>query len=412
MHVKALHTSDWHIGRNLYGRKFTEEHRAFLNWLAETLVSENIDILLIAGDIFDTSTPSNRSLELYYSFLCKVAESHCRHVVVTSGNHDSPSVLNAPREVLRFLDIHIVGSVSGDPEDEVLVLRDRNGKAEIIVCAVPFLRDRDIREAEAGESLEEKSKKLIHGITNHYRQIADLALQRRTAEREVPIVAMGHLFTKGAITTERDGIRDIYVGNLVHVAADSFPDCIDYLALGHLHVPQKVGGSEVKRYSGSPLPMGFGEAGQTKSVQIITFTGSPPEVTPLPIPPFLHLESIRGDLQGILARLETLIKTKENVIGEVIYEGDEIVADLQARLNEVVKGSNVLILRTMNTRVTRQMLKQEESCEMLSELSPYQVFDRCLDAHRIPAEQRPDLQLAFREAVISLERSTDEKDST
>jgi len=90
---------------------------------------------------FDASTPSNRAQELYYRFLCRVAASSCRHVVVVAGNHDSPSLLNAPKELLKALDVHVVGSASFSPEDEVLVLRNEQDAPELIVCAVPYLRD-------------------------------------------------------------------------------------------------------------------------------------------------------------------------------------------------------------------------------------------------------------------------------
>ncbi len=407
MPVKILHTSDWHIGRSLYGRKCTDEYRAFLDWLATTLQQENIDVLLVAGDIFDTGTPSSRSLELYYTFLRRVAESGCRHVVITGGNHDSPSVLNAPREVLRFLDIHIIGSITETPEDEVLVLRDRSGRTELIVCAVPFLRDRDIREVEAGESLEDKGRKLVAGITDHYRQVGALALQcRKEAQNEIPIVAMGHLFTRGAVTSGSDGVRDLYIGTLAHVAADAFPEYIDYLALGHLHVPQKVGDSETRRYSGSPLPMGFAEAGQTKSLLIVTFFGLSPAVTTLPVPRFLSLESIRGDLPGILKRLAELAADRVEILVEVIYEGDEVIADLQAELHRAVAGSGIQILRTVNNRILKKSLIRKDPSETLAELNPSQVFDRCLDAHRIPTEQRQELQRVFLEAVLAVAEDT------
>ena len=113
--MKILHTSDWHIGRTLYGRKRYEEFEAFLTWLAETIQKNEIDALLVAGDVFDTSAPSNRAQELYYRFLCRVAASSCRHVVVVAGNHDSPSFLNAPKELLKALDVHVVGSSTGIP---------------------------------------------------------------------------------------------------------------------------------------------------------------------------------------------------------------------------------------------------------------------------------------------------------
>ena len=126
--MKILHTSDWHLGRTLYGRRRYEEFAAFLEWLAQVIEGQGIEALLVAGDVFDTSTPGNRAQELYYRFLCRVAASCCRHVVVIAGNHDSPTFLAAPKELLRALDIHVVGMMSEHPEDEVLVLRDRDGR--------------------------------------------------------------------------------------------------------------------------------------------------------------------------------------------------------------------------------------------------------------------------------------------
>ena len=110
--MKTLHTSDWHLGRSLYGRKRYEEFSAFLDWLAQTIEDEKVDALLVAGDVFDTCTPSNRAQELYYRFLCRVAASYCRHVVVIAGNHDSPSFLNAPKELLRVLNVYVLGSMT------------------------------------------------------------------------------------------------------------------------------------------------------------------------------------------------------------------------------------------------------------------------------------------------------------
>jgi len=239
--MRVLHTSDWHIGRTLYGRKRYEEFEAFLTWLAETIQQNEIDALLVAGDVFDTSAPSNRAQELYYRFLCRVAASSCRHVVVVAGNHDSPSFLNAPKELLKALDVHVVGSSTESLEDEVLVLRNEQDAPELIVCAVPYLRDRDIRVAEAGESVEDKERKLIDGIRTHYAAVAALAEQKREELGvDIPIVGTGHLFTAGGQTVDGDGVRELYVGTLAHVTAGIFPANFDYLALGHLHVPQNV----------------------------------------------------------------------------------------------------------------------------------------------------------------------------
>jgi exonuclease SbcD len=403
--MKILHTSDWHIGRMLYGRKRYEEFDAFLNWMAETIVHEQIDVLLIAGDVFDTSTPSNRAQSLYYRFLCRVAASCCRHVVVIAGNHDSPSFLNAPKELLRALDVHVVGAMTELCEDEVLVLCSEKGAPELIVCATPYLRDRDIRLVEAGESLEDKERKLIEGIRGHYAEVVALAEQRREALGvSLPIVAMGHLFTAGGQTAEGDGVRELYVGSLAHVTAGIFPAAIDYLALGHLHVPQKVAGSEVMRYSGSPLPMGFGEAKQAKSVCVVEFADAGREavVRLVDVPVFQKLERVQGSWDEISARLVELAVVEPRAWLEVIYDGDQVIADLQERLNAAVINTEIEILRVKNKRIFDQVLNQIHDEETLDDLEVEDVFQRCLSLHQVAEEQRPELLRAYQETLASL----------
>ncbi|WP_456449566.1 exonuclease SbcCD subunit D C-terminal domain-containing protein [Hydrogenimonas sp.] len=401
--MKILHTSDWHIGRNLYGRKRYEEFEAFLTWMVETIQREEIDVLLIAGDIFDTSTPSNRAQELYYRFLCRVAASSCRHVVVTAGNHDSPSFLDAPKELLEALNVHVIGSVAENPEEEVLVLKGEDGSAELIVCAVPYLRDRDIRVAEAGESVEDKECKLIEGIRGHYAEVTALAEGKRAElGGEIPVVAMGHLFTAGGQTVEGDGVRELYVGSLAHVAANIFPDTLDYVALGHLHVPQKVGGFDTIRYSGSPLPMGFGEAMQEKSVCVVEFSGLDPDVRLIPVPVFQKLERIRGNWEEISARVLELKAVESRAWLEIVYEGEEVMGDLRERLDAIVADTDMEILRVKNSRIVERVMRKMHEEETLDDLDVNEVFERCLDAHDVPQEQRPELIGAYRETLISL----------
>lgn len=405
--MKILHTSDWHIGRALYGRKRYEEFGQFLDWLIGCIETEKAEALLVAGDVFDNGTPSNRALELYYSFLCRVAGAGCRHVVVTAGNHDSPSLLNAPREVLRFLDVHVVGSMAETMEDEVVVLNDINGKPELIVCAVPYLRDRDIRRAEAGETFEDKGRKLVDGIRDHYRQIGEAAVARRVQlGGDLPIVAMGHLFTSGCRTTEGDGVRELYVGTLGQVQADIFPDCFDYLALGHLHGAQRVGGSDVRRYSGAPLPMSFGEAAQPKVVLALTMDFGGITVQELPVPVFQRLATVRGDWKRITERIVELKRDNAPVWLEVVYEGEEVVGDLQERLRELVDGTVLEILRAKNMRLVERTMSRMATEETLDDLTVNDVFARCLAAHEVPQEQQAELVTAFHEAVAALHEDT------
>lgn len=412
--MKILHTSDWHIGRSLYGRKRYDEFEAFLAWLADTMEQEQVDALLVAGDVFDNSTPSNYAQALYYRFLCRIARSECRHVVVIAGNHDSPSFLNAPRELLQTLNVHIVGSISENSEDEVLVLNNKKGVPELIVCAIPYLRDRDIRVAETHESIEDKERKLLEGIRIHYHKVIAIAEKKRdqflvhmhdsmqAVKKTVPIVAMGHLFAAGGKTVEGDGVRELYVGSLAHVSAAIFSDSLDYVALGHLHVPQKVGGSEIMRYSGSPLPMGFGEAKQQKSVCLIEMSGLETTVKLIEIPVFQKLARIRGNWQEIEARIAELANGGSQVWLEVIYDGIDVIGDLRERLEAAISGTQIEILRVKNNRIIDRVLGQIHDEETLDDLNVSDVFERCLAVHDVPDEQRPDLLRIYQETVAFL----------
>lgn len=401
--MKLLHTSDWHIGRTLYGRKRYEEFEAFLAWLSDTIQRNEIDVLLVAGDIFDTTAPSNRAQELYYRFLWKVAASSCRQVIIVAGNHDSPSFLNAPRELLKALDVHVTGSASESLEDEVLVLRNEQDVPELIVCVVPYLRDKDIRVAEAGESVEDKERKLLVGIRNHYAAIAVLAERKRTELGvDIPIIATGHLFAAGGQTVEGDGVRDLYVGSMAHVSAGIFPASFSYLALGHLHVPQKVNGSETIRYSGSPLPMGFGEAKQQKSICQVEFHSIAASVQLVDVPVFQKLERIKGDWGSISARIRELSAAGSQAWLEVIYEGEEVIGDLRERLDIAITGTQMEILRVRNTPIIDRVLGKIHEEETLDDLSLNDVFERCLTVHEVPEDQRPELLRAYREALSSL----------
>ena len=402
--MKIIHTSDWHLGRSLYGRKRYEEFEAFLDWLGNMLEEENIDVLLVAGDVFDNTAPSNRAQEMYYRFLCRAAESSCRHVVITAGNHDSPSFLNAPRELLRHLQVYIVGSVGDSPDDEVLVLENDQGEAELIICAVPYLRDRDIRRVESGESLEDKDRKLVEGIREHYALVGSRAESIQAGlKKPVPIVAMGHLFAAGGKTVEGDGVRELYVGSLAHVGIDIFPASIDYLALGHLHAAQMVGGNEKYRYSGSPLPMGFGEANREKIVLQVIFSEDQSEITPIPVLLGQTLHSIRGDWEQIKAQLDKMKSAHQVAWLEIIYEGAEIISDLRDKLDGEVEGSGLEILRVNNKRVGEQEMSLMSQGENLSELDVKEVFERCLDAREVPEHQREELLTIYDEVINSLD---------
>lgn len=401
--MNILHTSDWHLGRNLHGKKRYAEFAAFLDWLIQVIEERHIDAVLVAGDVFDSSVPSNRAQELYYNFLCRVAASACRHVVVIAGNHDSPTLLEAPKELLRVLDVHVVGGISEHIDDEVLLLRDKAGAAELIVCAVPYLRDRDLRLAEAGESSADKEQKLLAGIRSHYAEVFARAEQLRGQYGQgIPLIAMGHLFAAGGSVGEGEGMRELYIGSLARVDGGIFPESVQYAALGHLHIPQKIRGNERIRYSGSPLAMGFGEAGQAKSVCLVCCGEGKTAVSQLPVPLLQRLERLRGDWPHIEARLQALLGEEVSAWLEVVYEGEELLPDLRERLDAAVAGSGLEVLRVQNSRVLQQALAQAHLEESLDDLSVDEVFSRCLEAQQVPEEQRPALLAAYDRVLRSL----------
>lgn len=402
--MKLLHTSDWHLGRSLYNRKRYDEFAAFLDWLVETIVQQEIDVLLIAGDIFDTSTPSNRAQSLYYRFLNKASKTCCRHIVITGGNHDSPSFLNAPKVLLEALNIYVVGAVTDNLEDEVITLIDTNNNPEAIICAVPYLRDKDIRTVEAGESSADKNLKLIAGIHDHYQKISIIAQKKQQEiNKDVPIIAMGHLFATGGKTTDNDGVRELYVGSLAQVGEDAFPETFDYVALGHLHIPQRVGKSDRIRYSGSPIAMGYGEANQTKQVIKITFQEKTPQIQEIIIPCFQSLARISGTLEEILTKIAELKLNNSDAWLEIDYTGTEIVPNLQEALNEAISGSELEILRVRNRHQVERILRQATEDEQLEQLNEFEVFERCLDANDISEAEREELQFIYHEIIRTMQ---------
>lgn len=408
--MRLIHTSDWHLGHRFHGRQRHEEQERFLDWLAGLIEAEGIDALLVAGDVFDTTTPGSRAQTIYYRFLHRLAASPCRHVIIIGGNHDSPALLEAPRELLRQLQIHVVGAAGDSLDKEILLLADDMGQAELLVGAVPFLRDRDIRNAAAGETLEEKGLKLQEGIREHYRQICLAADRiRRDMNPDLPLVVMGHLFVAGGRTVEGDGVRELSIGGLSRIEGAGFPETIDYLALGHLHLGQLVAGSPTRRYCGAPIPMSFTEAGdQRKQILVVRCEGRTVAVEPITVPSFQQFVSLRGDLPALLHGLAQLQAAASSAWVELHYEGEALIPNLREQLLAAAENSALTILRIRNSLIYDYVLQQSNEAESLDDLSVTDVFDRCLEEGRIEEGQRQLLRGAFAEITEALTRQDDE----
>lgn len=401
--MKIVHTSDWHLGQNFMSGDRKEEHKKFLDWLLDVIKREKADVLIIAGDVFDTGTPPNYALKLYYQFLTQVTRTNCSNVVVVGGNHDSVATLHAPKSLLNILNVHVVGGISKNWEEEIIVIRDRNNEPLGIVCAVPFLRDRDIRKSTAGESQEEKSQALTNGIKNHYLEIQKLALQKiesLNVKKRLPIVATGHLFAAGGVTS--DGVREIHVGNLGQIGTDLFPKTFDYVALGHLHRPQTVAGDERIRYSGSPIPLSFSEAGSEKQILMVDLSETSPKITPIPVPEFRKIVLLRGNKEKLFQKIEALELPEdgENLWLEVQYTGTEYFDDLDQEIRKRVDEKPIELFAIKNrSPLRKEVLSINEESEFLDDLKVETVFERRLAMENMEEEQREELVHAFHEIM-------------
>ena len=297
--MKILHTSDWHLGKRLDMHDRLAEQKAALDWLIQTIIAEKVTVLVVAGDVFDTFTPPNEARKLYYHFLRDLLPTACRHVVIIGGNHDSPAMLNADKDILEMLAIYVVGGATEDKKDEILTLRNRDGAVELLVAAVPFLHERDLRQTSLQDTIETRFEAIQHGIKAHYDEIAALATPLK-AEYNVPLLATGHLFARNASDNKEKGSR-IYVGNLENIAAADFPEVFDYVALGHIHRAQRL--LPHIYYAGSLIPLSFSEITAPKVVYTIEFepnktannVGFVPNIQTLTLPVFRQLITIKGD---------------------------------------------------------------------------------------------------------------------
>ena len=410
--LTVLHTSDWHLGHQLYRKRRDQEFAAFFDWLSQTLHEKKVDVLLVAGDVFDVGNPGTGAQQLYYAFLAKIVSLGVRHVVIVAGNHDSPAFLNAPSTVLENLDIHVIGTCGAQPEDEILVLRDAGGKPEMLVCAAPFLREGDICRFIPGESHAEKDQRLLDGLRQHFERLAETAAGMRAEYGDsIPVIATAHLFTAGVEDEKEDSVRDIYRGNMGCIPLHYFPDTFDYVALGHIHKPYAVDEKGLRRYSGSPLPLTFAEAKYEKKVLLVHFGDSEPEVENITVPTFQKLRTIEGNSADILAQLAELAASSKNSEDslwlEISHDGTDSPSGLPANCQAVVDGSNleILCVKTSGYRNAPESLEMDRG---LDDLEPVEMFRRCLIQQNVPEDEWQDLEASFQE-LYTLTIESDEQ---
>ncbi|SNY61602.1 exonuclease subunit SbcD [Enterobacter sp. CC120223-11] len=394
--MRLLHTSDWHLGQNFYSKSRAAEHEAFLDWLLETAQAQEVDAIIVAGDIFDTGSPPSYAREIYNRFVVKLQQTGCQ-LVVLAGNHDSVATLNESRDILAFLNTFVVAG-SGTPPFE---LKRRDGTPGAILCPVPFLRPRDVIVSQAGSSAGEKQQHLLQAITDYYQQQFQQACDIR-GERPLPIIASGHLTTVGA--SKSDAVRDIYIGTLDAFPAQNFPP-VDYIALGHIHRAQKIGGTEHIRYCGSPISLSFDETGKAKTVNLVSFReGKLENVEPLEVPVTQKLAVLKGDFAAISQQLEQWrdADSASPVWLDIEITSDEYLHDIQRKIQALTDDLPVEVLLVRRSREQRERVLATEHRETLSELKVEEVFERRLALEEMEPPQAQRLHQLFAETLSTL----------
>lgn len=407
--MQIIHTSDWHLGQYFYTKSRAAEHQAFLRWLIEQVEQHHVDAVVVAGDIFDNGTPPSYAREMYNRFVVELHETGCQ-LVILGGNHDSVATLNESRLLLSCLNTQVIASCEGDIEEQVIVLNTREGEPGALLCAIPFLRPRDVLTSQAGQSGADKQLALQEAIADHYQRSYQLAVRRREAMGlTLPIIATGHLTTVGVTTT--DSVRDIYIGTLDAFPAQAFPPA-DYIALGHIHRPQRIAQTEHIRYSGSPIPLSFDELNHEKSVYLVHFEQDKLEdVTPLTIPTTQPMQLVKGSLPEIERRLAGFREYdgEKPVWLDIEIATQDYLSDIQQHIQNLTDDLNVEVVLLRRAREQHlQMLVQQEK-ETLDELLPGEVFERRLALEpdlEEPQQQR--LRTLFTQVLQEVEDDSQE----
>ncbi len=413
--MRLLHTSDWHLGQTLHNFDRTYEHQCFLDWLLDTIVEQDADALLVAGDVFDNANPSAASQRQLYRFL-QQARARKPHldIVIIAGNHDSAGRLEAPGPLLEAHGTRVVGHVARGADGEIdlerllVPLAGKDGAVAAWCVAIPFLRPGDVPRAAPPEGAQDDAfDAYLAGTALLYRRVHALARERAAPGQA--IVAMGHCHMMGGEPSQ-DSERRIVIGGSEALPASLFAPEVAYAALGHLHLAQRVGKQEHLRYSGSPLPLSFAEVGYRHQVLRIDLDGAgPAAIESLPVPRAVELLRVPAAPAPLPEALAALVELElpaglpeaawPYLEVRVLLDGPE--PGLRAQVEAALEGKPVRLAKIEPTRrvATTAGIEPALSLDQLAQLQPDDIFRR-LWQQRF-GEDAPDDQLAaFAELLL------------
>lgn len=403
--MRVLHTADWHIGQLFHEYDRSDEHQQFLNWLIQILRTEKIDVLLISGDVFDISNPSATSIRMFYTFLNQASRANPDlQIIIIAGNHDSASRLEAPKPLLESSNVHIVGLVEKDGDgnidyEKLLVpIHNKSGTIKIWCLAVPFLRMGDY------PTIADCANPYTEGVAALYKEAFRHAQQKK--QEGQTIIAMGHLHTHHAEITELDKTERVIMGGVECIPATVFNEEIKYVALGHIHKAQKIGGKEYIRYSGSPLPMSFSELNYKHQVIVFEINQEISNLKAIEIPLFVPLQRIplsHQPLHEVIALLEQLPKKDSSLATppylevRVSLEGPEPA--LRHKVETALIGKKVRLAKIdVKYPASKQEAPEFMTPEKLNELQPIDVFGKVYQS-RYNSDVPTEILELFREVA-------------
>lgn len=344
MAFKIIHTADWHFGQSFKQRSRVEEHQLFIHWLVQFIETENIDAVIIAGDIFDTPNPSIEALDLYYKFLEKTIQLNVQ-VIIIGGNHDSASRLNTTSNLLHLLNIHVIGGDANHLEKIIPLKNSKTQEIETVIVAVPYLRDADLRKISENESISDNEHTFSNNVKLHYNQ---LLYEAKSLYPQVPIIATGHLYITGSSLSDEKETNLHQIGTLGYIPANSFASDYAYIALGHIHKPQYIkhpNPNTIIKYAGSPIPLSFSERDDDKEISILNIENEKINLQTQAIPKFRNLKRMVGNKEEILNAIKNLeIKYDLTSWIEIVASEHLDFQDFNRELEELSKEISFEIL--------------------------------------------------------------------
>ncbi len=385
--MKILHTADWHLGQVFYQYDRSYEHKLFLDWLLETIQSQNIDVLLVSGDVFDVSNPSAASIRIFYSFINKATRLYPHlQIIITAGNHDSASRLEAPKPLLESSNVHIIGLIHKTEEgnidyDKLLIpIKDQAGEIKLWCMAIPFLRMGDY------PTVPDSSNSYTDGVSILYNEVYNHAHQKRLPHHH--IIAMGHLHAMKVSFYDKDSHDREIMGGVECIPLSAFHEDISYTALGHIHRAQKVGEKENIRYSGSPIPLSFSEINYVHQVLILEYSDEGLQsIEPLEIPvsiPFVKIPKKPATLSEVIQELLRLEDIGERDIHKAPYLEVNIHLDgpepsMRFQIENALTGKYIRLARIVSSYKRNEETSIPSLNSLEKQLSPESILQKTFE---------------------------------